>query len=784
MPEGICPNCLFARAREDIVLSTCDSTTVVAPLSGPSPAKATGTVDPSPGVGVGGKLQYFGDYELLGEIARGGMGVVYRARQTSLNRIVAVKMILAGQLAAEADVKRFRTESEAAANLQHPNIVAIHEVGEHDGRHYFSMDYVEGTNLAELVREGPLAAGKAASLVKTIAEAIHYAHQRGTLHRDLKPQNVLIDAVGQPRITDFGLAKLTKQDSGVTQTGTVMGSPSYMPPEQASGRHDQVGPASDVYSIGAIFYQLLTGRAPFRAETPLATLQLLLNEEPVRPSRLNPRTPPDLETICLKCLEKRPERRYHSARELAEEVGRFLDESPILARPPHRLRKAWSWAVRNPWVLTGSASFLLLGLIGLAYGLWEQNRFLIWRQAHAAARVPDSGVWAFVLFLGCLFGVGVAPGAFADLVDRKRKALRFGSTQYWSYGSIGVLGVLGGIVCALGLVHSYVWGGIDPGPFFQGAFMAVLPGMWFGALLLWHLVRQFQLGAYARERLDEVVLFPPVPRQPSSVKYVSKRQASNRYQWVALVIVAASLLLVKEPSARAGFDYIALGAAFLPLVVVRYREVTSANQHLILLGGLLCVVTTVMMVLRDPFTEVAANPVAPEIRRQSHLMAVGLGLACAWVLLRFERQKAKSRSEAEVIEVADLPTSKPGIGHSLVMLFLSSILIVILGCLVRVGWLFSGATDESRLWLFVLATFAFAQTYEVSCWLRAAGVERRARANSVAVMFVACAMIFLTHSIAHGVQAVAVGAGVGVLARAFLRSRRLDANADPTASRS
>jgi len=245
-------------------------------------------------------------------------------------------------------------------------------------------------------------------------------------------------------------------------------------------------------------------------------------------------------------------------------------------------------------------------------------------------------------------------------------------------------------VCALGLVHSHVWGGLDPKPLLIGTFFAVLPGVWFGALLLWHLVRQFQLGAYARERLDEVVLFPPAPRQPSSVKYVSKRQASNRYQWVALVIVAASLLLVKEPSARAGFDYIALAAAFLPLVVVRYRKVTSANQHLILLGGLLCLVIMTMMVLRDPFTEVAANPVAPEVRRQSHLLALGLGLACAWVLLWFERKKAEAGSEAEVIEVADLPTSRPGVRHSLVILILSNLLIIILGCLVRVGWLFSG----------------------------------------------------------------------------------------------
>jgi serine/threonine protein kinase len=199
-----------------------------------------------------GKIKYFGDYELLEEIARGGMGVVYRARQISLNRIVAVKMILAGQLASEADIRRFHAEAEAAANLQHPNIVVIHEVGEHENRHYFSMDYVEGQNLATLVHERALLPAQAAELVKTIAEAIQYAHQRGILHRDLKPQNVLVDEYGRPRVTDSGLAKRTGTDSGLTQTGMVMGSPSYMPPEQATRGHDEVGPVARL-SLGAAF---------------------------------------------------------------------------------------------------------------------------------------------------------------------------------------------------------------------------------------------------------------------------------------------------------------------------------------------------------------------------------------------------------------------------------------------------------------------------------------------------------------------------------------------------
>ena len=339
-----------------------------------------------------GKIKYFGDYELLEEIARGGMGVVYKARQTSLNRIVAVKMILAGQLASAADIRRFHAEAEAAANLQHPNIVAIHEVGEHEGRHYFSMDYVEGQNLAALASERSLPPAKAAELVKSIAEAIQYAHQRGILHRDLKPQNVLIDEHDRPRVTDFGLAKRTGADSSLTQTGAVMGSPSYMPPEQATGRHDQVGPHSDVYSLGAILYQLLTGQAPFVGETPLATLHKVVEDDPVPPSKLNPLSPPDLETICLKCLEKRPERRYHTARALAEELERFLNHEPILARPASGWRKASAWMLKHPWLITAALALVgavaVIILASLVYGLWQYSQLESWRSGHPGELSP------------------------------------------------------------------------------------------------------------------------------------------------------------------------------------------------------------------------------------------------------------------------------------------------------------------------------------------------------------------------------------------------------------
>ena len=213
------------------------------------------------------KIRYFGDYELLEEIARGGMRIVYKAKQTSLNRIVAIKMILAGKLASEMDAKRFQTEAEAAANLKHSHIVTVYEVGRHDGQHYFSMEFIEGQNLSTLVWEHPLPAKTAARYVQQIAEAIHYAHQAGTLHRDLKPSNILIDENDEVQITDFGLAMRVEGDSALTQTGQILGTPSYMPPEQARGMRNLVGPASDIYALGAVLYELLTGRPPFRGET-------------------------------------------------------------------------------------------------------------------------------------------------------------------------------------------------------------------------------------------------------------------------------------------------------------------------------------------------------------------------------------------------------------------------------------------------------------------------------------------------------------------------------------
>jgi WD40 repeat protein/serine/threonine protein kinase len=287
-------------------------------------------------------------YEILGELGRGGMGVVYLARQIGLDRLVALKMILAGAHASPDDVARFRREAEAVAQLQHPHIVQVYDVGEQEGLPYFSLEYIEGGSLVQKLSGTPLPSHQAAELVAVLADAIHAAHLRNIIHRDLKPANVLLTADGTPKITDFGLAKRLDAPAGLTQSGAIVGTPSYMAPEQAEGRSKQVGPATDVYALGAILYEALTGRPPFRAETPFDTLLQVVHEEPVPPRRLLPKIPRDLEIICLKALAKAPDQRYASARDLADDLRRFLKGEPIRARPVGRGEKAWRWCRRNP----------------------------------------------------------------------------------------------------------------------------------------------------------------------------------------------------------------------------------------------------------------------------------------------------------------------------------------------------------------------------------------------------------------------------------------------------
>jgi predicted Ser/Thr protein kinase len=378
-PRGLCTGCVLETALgmfPDAFVPSGDSSAVASAKADDCGSAQNVEANAAPHVKmpmrVAKMLGELGDYELLEEVGRGGQGVVFRARQKSLNRTVALKVIGLGRWATRAHLKRFRLEAEAAASLDHPCIVPIYEVGERDGSCYFSMKFVEGGQLDEMVRRTPMSIRHATELIAKVARTVHYAHEHGILHRDVKPGNILLDAKGEPHLTDFGLARLVESESTVTRTLEVMGTPSYMAPEQARGNNPAAAgltSATDVYGLGAVLYQLLTGHPPFAGGTTYETIRLLLDTEPRQPRLLNSKISRDLSTICLKCLEKDPQRRYSSALGLAEDLERWLRHEPIRARRTGVLTRASKWMRRQPAIaaLIALSVALTAGLGGMVW---------------------------------------------------------------------------------------------------------------------------------------------------------------------------------------------------------------------------------------------------------------------------------------------------------------------------------------------------------------------------------------------------------------------------------
>src|SRR5437879_1584769 len=359
-PEGLCTGCVLEAAIGMAVAGGDDPGRPASsmPATTPDDVAPTRWKKAARAAELLGEL---GDYELLEEVGRGGQGVVFRARQKSLNRTVALKVISLGQWASKAHLKRFRLEAEAAARLEHPGIVPIHEVGERDGSCYFSMKFIEGGQLDEVARREPIPIRRAVELMVKVARTVHYAHEHGILHRDIKPGNILLDTKGEAHLTDFGLARLVESESSVTHTLDVLGTPSYMAPEQAIGNNAAVSSTTDVYGLGAVLYQLLTSQPPFAGGATYETIKLLLDTEPKKPRLLNPKIDRDLSTICLKCLDKDPERRYSSALALAEDLERWLKHEPILARRTGVFTRGRKWVRRNP-----TRALLATSLVALA----------------------------------------------------------------------------------------------------------------------------------------------------------------------------------------------------------------------------------------------------------------------------------------------------------------------------------------------------------------------------------------------------------------------------------
>jgi TolB-like protein/Tfp pilus assembly protein PilF/predicted Ser/Thr protein kinase len=369
-PEGLCTGCVLETALGIFpdAVTTRDDCGSAKNVEAKEAAQSKTTARAAEMLGE------LGDYELLEEVGRGGQGVVFRARQRSLNRIVALKVIGLGQWATKAHLKRFRLEAEAAASLDHPCIVPIYEVGERDGQCFFSMKFIEGGQLDEVVKETPMSVRQAVELIAKVARTVHYAHEHSILHRDIKPGNILLDANGEPHLTDFGLARLVESESTVTRTLEVLGTPSYMAPEQGAGNNSNLTSATDVYGLGAVLYQLLTGHPPFAGGTTYETIKLLLEAEPRPPRLWNAKVDRDLSTICLKCLEKDPQRRYSSALALAEDLERWLRLEPIKARRTGIIGRGKKWLQRNPTVAAVvTLSLALIAAVGVI--VWKSELF-------------------------------------------------------------------------------------------------------------------------------------------------------------------------------------------------------------------------------------------------------------------------------------------------------------------------------------------------------------------------------------------------------------------------
>jgi serine/threonine-protein kinase len=351
----------------------------------------------------------FDQYEILEELGRGGMGVVYKARQKGLDRLVAIKTLLTGRFASEEQVRRFAAEARAAARLEHPHVVRVYAAGAVHGQHYLVMEYVAGRSLADLLGDGPPGADAAARCLSAVADAVEHLHAHGIIHRDLKPSNILLGADGHPYVTDFGIAKLLQGGGPQTVSGVIVGTPSYMPPEQAAGHVKEVGPRSDVYSLGAVLYEMLTGRPPFREESPLDTLVQVIEGEPEPPRRLNPLIPRDLEAVCLKCLEKDPAARYSSAAALAADLRRFLAGEEVAARPPGVGQRLRAWARREPALATRLAALPVFAAVAQVNYLLMHHEPLA---VHAGV-MAGLGLWAAA---SVAFQFGLRRGLWPDVI--------------------------------------------------------------------------------------------------------------------------------------------------------------------------------------------------------------------------------------------------------------------------------------------------------------------------------------------------------------------------------